>query len=72
MRQPLTDNAYEIEDTLKEERTDLLVLLTRTQEETNIAETTRSISAIESAFHYLNDAIGDIEEIAAVFEERRL
>jgi len=72
MRQPLTDNAYEIEDTLKEVKTSLLVLLAETEENTNIAETTRSMSAIESAFHHLNDAIGDIEEIAAVFQERRL
>jgi len=68
----LTDDAYAIEDTLKEARTDILVLLTRTQEETNIAETTRSFSAIESAFHYLNDAIDNIEEISAALEERRL
>jgi len=68
----LRDDAYAIEDTLKEARTDILVLLTRTQEETNIAETTRSISAIESAFHYLNDAIDDIEEISAVLQERQL
>ena len=68
----LRDDAYAIEDTLKEARTDILVLLTRTQEETNIAETTRSISAIESAFHYLNDAIDNIEEISAVLQERQL
>jgi hypothetical protein len=68
----LRDDAYAIEDTLKEARTDVLVLLTRTQEETNIAETTPSISAIESAFHYLNDAIDNIEEISAVLQERQL